>query len=239
MTRTSFVLAAALSLAIAEPAAADVLDQTATINGTTVHYKVIRPRDFDPAKTYPGVLAFPPGDQSMDMVMVGVDYNYRAEAERRGYIVIEPAAPGGVSFVRGGDRIFPAFIDKLLADYKILDNKFHAVGQSNGGRASFKIAADYPQYFWSVTGFPGLLEGATPAKMDALAKMCIHMFVGEYDSGWLDESRDQAAALKARGAKIMLAIEKGQEHVLSTVANSGAARLFDQFEAARKGACAE
>jgi poly(3-hydroxybutyrate) depolymerase len=216
-----------------------VNDQTATINAMTVHYKVIRPRNFDPAKTYPAVLAFPPGDQSMDMVMVGIDYNYRAEAERRGYIVIEPAAPGGLSFVRGGDRIFPAFIEKLLADYKVQDKKFNAIGQSNGGRAVFKIAADYPQYFWSVTGFPGLLEGATPAKMDALAKMCIHMFVGEYDGGWLEETRAQAAALKARGAKITLSVERGQEHVLSTVANEGAARLFDQFEAARKGACAE
>jgi predicted esterase len=175
----------------------------------------------------------------MDMVMVGVDYNYRAEAERRGYIVIEPAAPGGMGFVRGGDRIFPAFITKLLADYKILDNKFNAVGQSNGGRSAFKIAADYPQYFWSVTGFPGVLDGATPAKLDALAKMCVHMFVGEHDSGWLEETRDQATALRARGAKVTFSVEKGESHVLGTVADQGAARLFDQFDAARQGSCAE
>ena len=239
MTRASLVLAAALSLAIAAPAAADVIDQTATINGMTVHYKVIRPRNFDPAKTYPAVLAFPPGDQSMDMVMVGIDYNYRAEAERRGYIVIEPAAPGGLSFVRGGDRIFPAFIEKLLADYKVQDNKFNAIGQSNGGRAVFKIAADYPQYFLSVTGFPGRLEEATQQKLDALAKLCVHMYVGEYDDAWLADTQAQANTLRARGAKITFHLEKGQEHVLSTVANEGAARLFDQFEAARKGACAE
>lgn len=239
MTRTRLLAVLALSLFAASPAAADVLDQTATINGTTVEYKVIVPRNFDPAKTYPAVLAFPPGDQSMDMVMVGIDYNYRAEAERRGYIVIEPAAPGGVGFVRGGDRIFPAFIEKLLADYKVLDNKFNAIGQSNGGRAVFKIASDFPQYFLSVTGFPGRLEEATPAKLDALAKLCVHMFVGEYDDAWLEESRTQAATLRARGAKVTFSVEKGQEHVLSTVANQGAARLFDQFDAARKGACAE
>jgi len=239
MTRTAFALVAALSLAIAAPAAADVLDQTATINGMRVEYKVIRPRNFDPTKTYPAVLAFPPGDQSMDMVMVGVDYNYRAEAEKRGYIVIEPAAPGGLSFVRGGDRIFPAFIEKLLADYKVQGNKFNAIGQSNGGRAVFKIAADYPQYFLSVTGFPGRLEGATPAKLDQLAKLCVHIFVGEYDDAWLSDTREQAEALRALGAKITFSVERGQEHVLSTVANEGAARLFDQFDAARKGACAE
>src|SRR5215510_14723050 len=155
--RIRMIAAVAASVLVSSIAAADVLDRTATINGVTVEYKVIRPRNFDPAKTYPAVLAFPPGDQSMDMVMVGVDYNYRAEAEKRGYIVIEPAAPGGLGFVRGGDRIFPAFIEKILADYKVRDNKFNLVGQSNGGRTAFKVAADYPQYFLSLTGFPGVL----------------------------------------------------------------------------------
>jgi hypothetical protein len=84
-----------------------------------------------------------------------------------------------------------------------------------------------------------VLDDATPAKLDALSKMCVHMFVGEYDSGWLEESRDQAAALRMRGAKVSLAVERGQEHVLSTVANAGVARLFDQFDAARQGHCAQ
>ena len=238
MTCTRIMAVLALSVCASSMAAADVLDRSATINGMRVEYKVITPKNFDPAKTYPAVLAFPPGEQNMDMVMVGVDYNYRAEAERRGYLVIEPAAPGGLSFVRGGDRIFPAFIDKLLADYKIEGNKFNGVGQSNGGRAVFKIASDYPQYFLSVTGFPGRLENATPAKLDALEKLCVHMYVGEYDDAWLAETKAQADTLRARGAKITFHLEQGQEHVLSTVANEGAGRLFDQFDAARKGACA-
>jgi poly(3-hydroxybutyrate) depolymerase len=239
MSRAAVVSAVFLSLLIGSTAAADVLDQTATINGTTVEYKVIRPRDFDPAKTYPAVLAFPPGDQSMLMVRVGIDYNYRAEAERRGYLVIEPAAPGGVGFVSGGDKIFPAFIEKVLADYKIEGGKFNGSGQSNGGRAVFKIAADYPQYFLSVTGFPGRLEKAAPAQLDALAKLCIHMYVGEDDAAWLGVSRDQVDALRMRGAKVTFDVEKGEGHVLGTVAYEGATRLFDQFDAARKGACAE
>jgi predicted peptidase len=239
MKRTSLVLSAALSLLCGSFAAADVIDQTATINGMRVEYKVIRPANFDPAKTYPAVLAFPPGDQSMLMVRVGIDYHYQAEAERRGYLVIEPAAPDGVSFVRGGDKIFPAFIEKILADYKIEGGKFNASGQSNGGRAAFKIAADYPQYFLSVTGLPGRLENATPAQLDTLAKLCVHNFVGENDDAWLGESRAQADALKARGAKMTLHVEKGQGHVVDTVAYEGAARLFDQFDAARRGRCAE
>ena len=238
MTRAGLLTALALSVLASSMAAADVLDRTATINGMRVEYKVVTPKNFDPAKTYPAVLAFPPGDQSMLMVRVGIDYHYQSEAERRGYLVIEPAAPDGVSFVRGGDKIFPAFIEKILADYKVEGGKFNASGQSNGGRAAFKIVADYPQYFLSVTGLPGRLENATPAQLDTLAKLCVHNFVGEDDDAWLGESRAQADALKARGAKMTLHVEKGQGHVMDTVAYEGAARLFDQFDAARKGACA-
>src|ERR1700732_1158300 len=50
------------------PLAAEVLDKTEKIAGTTMHYKVILPNGFNPAKTYPAVLAFPGGPQTMDTV---------------------------------------------------------------------------------------------------------------------------------------------------------------------------
>jgi len=230
---------ALLSLLSAIPAAANLLDKTATINGTRVNYKVVLPNNYDPAKAYPAVLAFPPGGQDMRMVMAGIDGNYRAQAEQRGYIVIEAEAPGGVLFFDGGDRIFPAFITKILGDYKIQDNKFHAAGNSNGGLSAFRVAANYPQYFWSVTGFPGFLEDLGAEKMKALGKMCIHMFAGELDSGWPEEMREQADKLKAGGYNVTYSLEKGQPHVIRTLTGAGAARLFDQFDQARKGQCAK
>ena len=53
----------------AQMAVAKVIDGTASIAGMTVHYKVVLPADYDPAQTYPAVLAFPPGSQDMSMVM--------------------------------------------------------------------------------------------------------------------------------------------------------------------------
>jgi predicted peptidase len=228
-----------MSLLVSPFAAADVLDKTATINGTTLRYKVVVPRNFDPGKTYPAVLAFPPGGQGMDMVDVTLSNNWRAQAEQRGYIVVEPAAPNGVLFFEGSERIFPAFLTKLLGDYRILDNKFHAAGVSNGGLSAFLVAANYPQYFWSVTGLPGFLDNPTPQQIAALGKMCIHMFAGELDSGWADEMREQAAKFRAGGANVTFVLEKGQPHVMATLAGSGAARLFDQFDSARAGRCAK
>ena len=78
--------------------------------------------------------------------------------------MILPAAPDGVLFFEGGEKIFPEFITKLLADYKIQDNKFHSAGMSNGGISAFHVAASHPQYFVSITGFPGYLPEANAAR---------------------------------------------------------------------------
>ena len=178
-------------------------------------------------KPYPAVLAFPPGSQGADMVMTTLVRNWAPEAVGRGYIVFVPAAPDGQLFFEEGASVFPEFLDKMLIEYKIRDNKFHIAGMSNGGISAFYIAASYPKYFLSVTGFPGYLPDATPARIDALAKVCINMHVGEFDSGWLQRTKDQAAQFRARGFHVRFAIEKGESHVLGTLQGSGAARLFD------------
>lgn len=58
-------------------APAKVLDQSATIAGMTLRYKVVLPADFDASKSYPGILAFPPGSQDMNMVMTTLQQNWR------------------------------------------------------------------------------------------------------------------------------------------------------------------
>jgi predicted peptidase len=232
---------AALSALVAtslSPASAELQEKSGTFNGLTVRYKVVLPPNYDPAKAYPAVLAFPPGGQEMDLVNATLAGNYRDEAEKRGYIVIEPAAPNGTLFFEGGERVFPAFITKMLADYKIAGNKFNAAGNSNGGLSAFLIASSYPQYFWSVTGFPGFLDDGAPQHLAALKGLCIHMFVGGADSGWPEAMREQSTKLKAGGYNVTFNVEPGQPHVIRTLTGAGAARLYDQFDQARAGHCA-
>jgi hypothetical protein len=59
----------------------------------------------------------------------------------------------------GRERIFPEFLKRILADYKIQDNKFHIAGPSNGGIAAFYVASLNPEYFLSITAFPGVPVG--------------------------------------------------------------------------------
>jgi predicted esterase len=151
--------------------------------------------------------------------------------------VVIPAAPNGHLFFQDGAKVFPAFLDELLAEYKIRDRKFHIAGMSNGGRSTFFIAASYPQYFWSVTGFPGFLPDLTPQRVNALAGMCINLHVGELDTEWHRTMQEQAEAFRAKGFTVHMSVEKGQGHVMSALMGEGA-RLFEEIEAARQG-CAK
>lgn len=216
------------------PLSAKVFDKSAEIAGLTVHYKVFLPKNYDPEKTYPAVLAFPPGSQAMDMVLTTLQQNWLPEADRQGYIVVVPAAPFGHPFVGEGDKIFPEFIEKLLREYNIRDNRLHIAGMSNGGRSAFHIAASYPQYFQSIIGFPGYLPEPTPERVAAISKMCIYMHVGELDTGWRDQMREQAALFQSKGYTVRFTIEKGEGHVMRSLAWERSIRLFEEMDEAQR-----
>jgi poly(3-hydroxybutyrate) depolymerase len=215
---------------------AELLEKTKKVAGVTVQYKVVLPSGYDPAKAYPAILAFGGGPQAMNMVDSVLNRNFRAEAEKRGYIVVAPAAPDGQLFFEDGARIFPEFLKMILADYKIQDNKFHIAGPSNGGIAAFHVAAANPEYFLSITAFPGYLWEPSPAKLQAISKMCVFMYVGENDQYmWHPEMQKEAEVLRSMGTVARYTVEKGQPHRLETLAGANAGRLFDGFEETKKG----
>jgi predicted peptidase len=227
-----FVLLALYS----QPACAEVLAKSKKVGSDTVNYKVVLPNGFDPAKTYPAILALGGGPQTMNTVDSVLDRNLRAEAEKRGYIVIAPAAPNGDLFFEGGDRIFPEFLKQILADYKIQENKFHIAGPSNGGIAAFHVAAANPQYFLSVTAFPGYMWRPSTAKLQSISKMCVFMYVGELDEYmWHGEMKKETEWLASHGTVARYTVEKGQPHRMETLAGANAHRLFEGFEETRKG----
>jgi predicted esterase len=218
------------------PARAELLEKTKKVGTTTVQYKVVLPNGYDRTKAYPAILAFGGGPQAMSMVDSVLNRNFRAEAEKRGYIVIAPAAPDDQLFFEEGDRIFPEFLKMMLTDYKIDGNKFHIAGPSNGGIAAFHIAALYPQYFLSVTAFPGYMWEPSMAKLQAISKICVFMYVGENDPYmWHSEMKKEAEILRSQGTVANYSVEAGQPHRLETLAGDHAGRLFEGFESTKKG----
>jgi predicted peptidase len=233
---TLFFAAVAVAMFATQPVRAEVLEKAKKVGKATVEYKIVLPNGYDPAKAYPAILAFGGGPQNMNTVDSVLNRNFRAEAEKRGYIVIAPAAPDDQLFFEDGARIFPEFLKLILADYKIQDNKFHIAGPSNGGIAAFHVAALNPQYFLSVTAFPGYLWEPSFAKLHAISKMCVFMYVGENDKYmWHPEMKKEAEFLRSIGTVARYTVEKGQPHRMETLAGAGAGRLFDGFEETKKG----
>jgi predicted peptidase len=219
-----------------QPLHAELIEVTKKVAGATVHYKVVLPNGYDPGRAYPGIIALGGGPQTMNTVDGILMRNFRAEAEKRGYIVVAPAAPDGQLFFEGGARIFPEFLKMVLADYKIQDGKFHLAGPSNGGIAAFHVATANPQYFISVTAFPGYMWEPSTARLQAISKMCVFMYVGEFDQYmWHGEMKREAEFLRAKGTLARYTVEKGQPHRLDTLAGANAGRLFDGFEETKKG----
>jgi poly(3-hydroxybutyrate) depolymerase len=230
------VVSAASIIVATESLHAELIEMTKKVAGTTIHYKVVLPDGYDPRKAYPGILALGGGPQTMSTVDSILMRNFRAEAEKRGYIVVAPAAPDGQLFFEGGARVLPEFLRMVLADYKIQDGKFHIAGPSNGGIAAFHVAAANPQYFLSVTAFPGYMWEPSAAKLQAISKMCVFMYVGELDEYmWHGEMKKEAEFLQSKGTLARYTVEKGQPHRLDTLAGANAGRLFDGFEETRKG----
>jgi len=181
------------------------------------------------------VLAFVGGAQTWEMVKREVDRTWKPEAERRGYIVVFPAAPGGQLFFETGDRVFPAFVEQLLKEYKIDSGKFHIAGHSNGGLSAFHLAALYPQYFRSITGFPGYLpeEQDNNGSLERIRPMCIFMHVGQRDDSWKASMRSQVERFERRGVRAHFQIEPNEDHLIQALQGSGVKRLFDQFDSCK------
>jgi poly(3-hydroxybutyrate) depolymerase len=237
MSSARWSLCCLLLAALSANTYAAVIDRTAKVDDATIYYKVVLPDNFDPKKTYPGVLGFGGGSQDMDSVNRVIDRYFRDQAEKRGYIVIVPAAPSDLMYYQGGERnIFPDFIKQLLSQYRIKDNKFHAAGPSVGGLTAFRVAALNPQYFLSITAFPGYLREDTPDRLQAMSKLCVTMFVGENDPlGWQRYMQRQAEEFSENGITAQYNVEQGQAHSLDTLAGPNAGRLFDLFAQAQNG----
>jgi poly(3-hydroxybutyrate) depolymerase len=233
---TPLFCAALVAAGAIQPIRAEVQEKSSKVAGTTVHYKVVLPTGYDPAKAYPAILAFGGGPQTMQMVDGVLNRNLRAEAEKRGYIVVAPAAPDDELFFESGARIFPEFLKLILADYKIQDNKFHIAGPSNGGIAAMHVAAANPQYFLSVTAFPGYMWEPSNAKLAAISKMCVFLYVGENDEyRWHAEMKKEVDWLNSKGTVARYTVETGQPHRMETLAGANAGRLFDGFEETKRG----
>jgi pimeloyl-ACP methyl ester carboxylesterase len=201
-------------------------------DGTQVRYVLVVPAGRTPGTPGKVLLAFPPGGQDLDLTQRIVDDRWHAEALRRDWVVVSPAAGSrGLFYEPAAAALVPGLLDEVARTYPPDGGRFDLAGVSNGGLSAFRAAEDHPDRFRSLVVFPGMPpDESDTASLARLKGLGTAFFVGADDSGWLEGSRRAADALRALGNRVELTEVPGQGHIIETLTG---ADLFDAMERVR------
>ncbi len=184
------------------------------VEGTALEYALVLPEGFDKSKTYPVLLAMPPGSMSKGAVEYGMGAWWGEQAAMRGWIVVSPASPPGGWF-EVDERTIPHLVKSLRGKYNIEGGKLHLAGCSNGGLSAFHVALPSPQYFHTLTSLPGHPPGSRSFdRLERLEGLRVHLFVGENDGGWAQASARAYERLQELGIDSTIKVFPGEGHVI-------------------------
>ncbi len=204
--------------------------QTIRVGDGQLRYALILPDDFDEEKTYPAMLALPPGGQDEAMVEAGLGRYWERGAKERGWIVVSPINPGFATLFQAESDPLGVLMDGVIERYHVEGDLFHLTGVSNGGRAAFLAAINAPERFVSLTVLPGLMAEETPVeRIESLRDIPVRMFVGGNDSAWVHEAKRTVEALEEHGVDVELTLLEGEGHVVAVTPDT----LFDLLEERR------
>lgn len=206
--------------------------------GISLQYDLLLPPDYDPARPSPTVLALPPGAQDEAMVNAGFDLYWAEQAPARGWVVISPVAPGGVSFFAGSEAHLPALIEAVSRDHAIEHGRVHVAGPSNGGRSAVRFATRRPDLVASLLLLPGYPpDDSDSARLGALLDVPVGFFVGGDDTRWVEASRKAHDALVGLGhPQVGLTVYPGEGHTPVSLTSSV---VFDTLQGFRSTLLAE
>jgi pimeloyl-ACP methyl ester carboxylesterase len=200
-------------------------------DGTAVEYALVLPAQFDPDKVYPAILAFPGGGQSLRVVRGTLARFWEAEAVKRGFIVVCPAAPRGQPFSGKGADLIPEFLARFLDVYRIRERRFSVAGHSNGAVSAFRVAVRYPHLFRAVVAIAGFPESqADFDRLDRLKKLDVTMFVGDRDDYWMTGMQKTRDRLTALGIRVHFEIVHRNGHFLPDLSYENSGRIFDRLQ---------
>ena len=229
LARASAFIAGLLSAAVTHAETAPPDWSTLKTPVGELRYQLVLPPNFDATKSYPTLLALPPGPQTEAMVSASLPM-WSIEAAKRGWVVIAPAAPEGKLFVREGVDAIKPMLEAAGKTVKFAGGRVHVAGISNGGRSAFHFAAKSPWLVHSILTLPGGAQGEDFAGLSKLVSIPVTLFVGAEDKGWVELNQATKAELDRLGGTASLDIIPGAGHAFRVEPS----RLFDILDLAHK-----
>ncbi|MFK7802590.1 MAG: hypothetical protein AB8G95_13230 [Anaerolineae bacterium] len=197
---------------------------TISVNDSDIDYATLLPPDYDPSKTYPLLIALPPGGQDRRMVDAGLDGFWKVGA-LYDFIIVSPAKPADSNYMSEGSLLLPAFVDHLHNTFNI-DGKPHLGGVSNGGISTFKAGLERPDLYQSLTVLPGYARTSS-GDPKTLADLKITIYVGANDGQWVTNSRATNDWLVNAGhTDTQLEIFADEGHIIQPLNGDGAGKIF-------------
>ena len=199
---------------------------TVTLGSTTIEYATLLPPDFDPAKSYPLLLALPPGGQTKRMVDAGLETFWQRGA-LYGFIIVSPVKPAESNYMSEASLLLPDFVAYLENQLNI-DGKPHLGGVSNGGISTFKAGLERPDLYQSLTVLPGYARSGTDVFM--LSDLKITLYVGADDGAWVTNSqRTHDRLIDAGHTDVVLEIFENEGHLIESLTANGAGKIFERL----------
>jgi hypothetical protein len=199
-------------------------------SGMTLYFALILPENPDLSRTYPVLLAFPPGGQNYEMVEWAIEKYWIRASIQNNWIVVSPLAPGGTSFYEGGETAIPELMDWVETNFNVEGGRFHTGGMSAGGLSAFRIAIDYPDRVHSILAFPGYAtDPQDDNRLDRLINIPVAMYVGQLDTEWVEAMDIFHEKLEASGVDAAFRVMPLEEHVIQGLTPESLFRILDDF----------
>lgn len=205
------------------------LDREVSVAGVAYRYQVYVPRDFDPARSWPVILALHGGGEygsdGLRQAGGGLARAIRLNPERFPAIVVfaQAHADGKPGWQSQGGEAALAAVERALTEFHGDPKRVYLTGLSAGGNGSWSLAYRYPQRFAAVVVICGFVTEFTGRASDVkyppiaataagdpyaavakgVASLPFWLFHGDADPiVSVEESRRMAAALRALGADV-------------------------------------
>ena len=215
------------------------LDRTVIIRGTEYRYEVYLPRDYDPSRAWPIILALHGGGEygsdGIRPTAGALAKAIRLHPDRFPAVVIfaQAHADGTPGWQQAGGEAALAEVDNALTEFHGDASRIYLTGYSAGGNGAWFLAYHHPTRFAALvvicafvsdfTGkqshvfYPAIAPASAPDRYGAIAQQVkslpIWIFHGDADANVsVEESRRMASALKALSANVHYTELPGVDH---------------------------